>query len=140
MLVVTDEVLCHCLDRGTARFRTFPGHSEQVSPARHFVREVLGDRPCTADAMLLTSELATNAVVHTASGDGGSFRVTVRQVPALVRVEVSDGGSSAVPAVNPGERLAPSGRGLLLVAQLASRWGHRDGPDGRVVWCELDCP
>ena len=140
MLVRTDEVSCRCMDRGTARSRTFPGRSDQVSPARQFVREILGDDPCATDAVLLTSELATNAVVHTASGDGGSFHVTVRQVPPLVRVEVSDGGSSAAPTVDPGERLAPSGRGLLLVEHLASRWGHRGSPHGRVVWCELDHP
>ena len=37
-------------------------------------------------------------------------------------------------------RLDPSGRGLLLVEELATRWGHRGGPSGRIVWCELDCP
>ncbi|HUZ53626.1 MAG TPA: ATP-binding protein, partial [Streptosporangiaceae bacterium] len=114
--------------------------SGQVAAARQFIREALGSQPCTADAVLLASELATNAVLHTASGGGGGFGVAVHQVPALVRVEVTDGGSPAVPtaAGASGARLAPSGRGLLLVEQLAARWGYRGGPDSRVVWCELD--
>ncbi|HUZ56483.1 MAG TPA: ATP-binding protein [Streptosporangiaceae bacterium] len=140
MLSGTDEVLCRCAERGAAVSRTFPGHSDRVAAARQFVRESLGGQPCTADAVLLTSELATNAVLHTASGDGGSFVVAVHRVPAFVRVEVTDGGSPGVPTVAgaPGARLAPSGRGLLLVERVAARWGYRGGPDSRVVWCELD--
>jgi len=132
--------VCRCFDRAAAASRTFPGHSDQVAAARRFVRETLGDRPCAADAVLLASELATNAILHTASGDRGSFGVAVHQVPALVRVEVTDGGSRAVPTLGPRRRLEPSGRGLFLVEQLAARWGHRGGPSGRVVWCELDGP
>ena len=58
MLSGTDEVLCRCLDRATTRSRTFPGHSDQVGAARQFVREVLGGRPCTDNAVLLASESA----------------------------------------------------------------------------------
>lgn len=140
MLSGTDEVLCRCLDRATTRSRTFPGHSDQVGAARQFVREALGGRPCTDNAVLLASELVTNAVMHTASGGSGSFDISVHQVPALLRVEVTDRGSPAVPTVAAAGGLAASGRGLLLVEQLAARWGHRGGPAGRVVWCELDCP
>lgn len=128
------------MDRVTTRVRTFPGRYDQVAAARQFVREALGGQPCIDNAVLLASELATNAVFHTASGDRGSFDISVHRVPTLVRVEVADGGSPAVPTVAPADTLAYSGRGLLLVEQLAARWGHRGGPAGRLVWYELDCP
>jgi serine/threonine-protein kinase RsbW len=136
----TRGVFCRCFDRSEAISRTFPGRSDQVSASRQFVREALADLPSAADAVLLTSELAANAVLHTDSGGSGRFAVAVRHVPALVHVEVTDGGLPAVPTVNPRGRLGPSGRGLVLVDQLATRWGHKGGPPGRIVWFELDCP
>lgn len=133
----TRDVYCRCFDRAETISRTFPGRSDQVSIARQFVREALAEIPSAIDAILLTSELAANAVLHTASGDSGRFAVAVRHVPALVRVEVTDGGSPAVPTINPRGRLGPSGRGLMLVDQLATRWGHKGGPSGRIVWFEV---
>ena len=136
----TAEAFCRRVNRAVPLSRTFPGRSDQVAAARQFIRDALAECPGAADVVLLTSELAANAILHSASGDGGSFGVALHQVPALVRVEVTDGGSPAGPTVEARGRLRPSGRGLLLVEELAARWGYRGGPSGRVVWFELECP
>lgn len=128
-----------CSDSVLPVSRIFAGRRDQVGPARRFVRKALATCPSANDAVLLTSELAANAVLHTASGDGGSFGVAVRHTGALVRVEVTDGGSSTPPTVGPIGRLGPSARGLVLVSLVAARWDHEGGRSARLVWFELDC-
>jgi len=80
------------------RRRVFPGPDDQVRRARSFVGQVLGGCPAADDAILLTSELVTNAITHTASGQGGKVMVTVYRADTRVRVEVRDDGSAQVPA------------------------------------------
>ena len=108
------------------RFREcFTGHPEQVARARHFVAAALAGCPAAADAELLTSELATNAVQHSATGHGGTFIVAISHGPGRVRVTVTDGGSATFPAVAVADgELVTSGRGLLLVDCMADRWGY----------------
>jgi len=117
--------------------RTFPGSPDQVARVREFVRLVLGPEPVVDDAVLLTSELATNAVIHTASGQGGAFDVAVSRYPSAVRVEVHDAGSHQVPMPRPRDHLTEEGRGLGLVSLMADRWGHSEYMDGRSVFFEL---
>lgn len=119
--------------------RTFSGRPDQVGAARRFVWSTLSPCPSADDAVLLTSELAANAVLHTASGDSGSFGVAVRHTDRLARVEVTDDGSLTAPTVRPNDELAVSARGLLLVSIVASRWGHDGDSSARLVWFELDC-
>jgi anti-sigma regulatory factor (Ser/Thr protein kinase) len=120
------------------RMGVFPGSPGQVQNVRSFVSRALGDCPAADDVVLLASELATNAVLHTASGDGGMFRVAVRLADGVVRVEVHDGGSASPPGVAPFGEPGESGRGLELVAAIATRWGHDGGRNGRVVWFEVE--
>ncbi len=117
--------------------RTFPGSPDQVARVREFVRLVLGPVPVVDEAVLLASELATNAVIHTASGQGGSFDVAASRYPSAVRVEVHDAGSHQVPMPRPQDQLTEEGRGLGLVSLMADRWGHREDMDGRSVFIEL---
>ena len=130
--------------------RSFAGQPDQVAQARHFVQGALLGCPAAADAVLLTSELATNAVQHSATGRGGAFVVAICHAPGRVRVTVADGGSATHPAVAPAaDELACSGRGLLLVDVLADRWGYasdldhpaadRAGGTSGAVWFELPC-
>jgi anti-sigma regulatory factor (Ser/Thr protein kinase) len=123
---------------GRPRRRIFPGDPSQVSYARRFVQQALAAHGAATDAALLTSELATNAVQHTATGQGGTFEVIVCQRPATVRIAVLDGGSSAIPTPTPDQRLHTSGRGLALVDALARQWGQQGNQHGRAVWFELD--
>jgi anti-sigma regulatory factor (Ser/Thr protein kinase) len=130
--------------------RVFAGQPGQVVQARRFVRRVLAagilaDGRTTgvladglaADAVLLTSELAANAIQHTASGQGGTFAVTICPRPPAIRICVTDGGAPDGPSITSPASLAASGRGLAIVDTLASRWGHHAGPGGRTVWFEL---
>ena len=120
------------------RRRAFPGADDQVGQARLFVGQVLGGCPVTDDAVLLTSELVTNAITHTASGTGGKVTVTVYRADTCVRVEVRDDGSDEIPIVCPRDDPGDSGYGLGLVELMAHCWGHRGGQRNRVVWFMLE--
>ena len=88
----------------------------------------------TDTAVLLTSELVTNALAHTPSGTGGSFEVIVWRDADSVLVAVLDDGSDRSPAAVGPDLESESGRGLGLVGFLADRWGHQGGATGRAVW------
>jgi anti-sigma regulatory factor (Ser/Thr protein kinase) len=120
--------------------RVFLGARHEVRNVRAFVRGAVDGCPVADDVVLLASEVAANAVVHTASGQGGTFTVVVRRGGQAVRVEVHDGGSQAAPGASAAGFHASSGRGLGLVESMASRWGHLGDRDGRVVWFEVDWP
>jgi len=117
--------------------RAFRGSNDQVARVREFVRLALGPVPVLDEAVLLASELSTNAVMHTASGDGGTFDVAVCRYASSVRVEVRDAGSRRVPVARPHDDLAEEGRGLGLVDFVADRWGHSGDGEGRSVYFEL---
>ena len=104
--------------------------------ARRFTAETLGGWGATelADtAVLLVSELVTNAVLHARS----SSELVVRRVETGIRVEVRDESASA-PTVKSYSVDAGTGRGLLLVESLAARWGSQPNAFGKSVWFELD--
>src|SRR5687768_16987549 len=108
-----------------------------ASAARRFVADAIGWSPlaCTSvadTAMLLVSEVVTNAVLHA----GTAIRVTVRVESASVRVEVRD-GSVALPSRRHYDDGAATGRGLELVDLLATRWGTEQESNGKVVWFEV---
>ncbi|WP_052424230.1 ATP-binding protein [Nonomuraea candida] len=115
-----------------------PGVPSQVARARELITVALGrDHPVHDDAVLLTSELATNAILHTKSGAGGSFTVTVASSETAVRVLVSDGGSEEPPCVCGTAAQSTSGRGLPLVEALSRRWGFTREDGATTVWFEL---
>src|SRR5258708_5909662 len=73
---------------------------------------------------LVTSELVTNSILHSRSGDSGKVTVLVIDLGARVRVEVVDEGSDKDAHMRSAEAgLADHGRGLWLVQQFASSWG-----------------
>jgi anti-sigma regulatory factor (Ser/Thr protein kinase) len=125
------------------RRRVFPGRPDQVRQARRFVARTLDGCPAADDAVLCVSELASNAIQHTRSGQGGRFQVLVWRGRASACVAVIDDGARRGPeprASGPGD-LAESGHGLRVVADLAADWGHQDlgrsGLPGRAVWFHL---
>jgi anti-sigma regulatory factor (Ser/Thr protein kinase) len=117
--------------------RAFPGRADQISRAREFTKRILGLCPVADDAVLLVSELATNALEHTTTGDGGQFEVTIYRDQTSVLVGVTDNGSDKAPAAGSVDPEGETGRGLGLVELLAHRWGHCGGEHGRTVWFEL---
>ncbi|MFF3560660.1 ATP-binding protein [Streptomyces sp. NPDC002574] len=112
-----------------------------VADVRRLLRESLRDWgvPALADtAVLLTTELVTNALRHT--DRGAVLTATFAPAPAhRLRVEVRD-FASRHPRLRSPSTHGTSGRGLQLVQSLADAWGvHAEGDgSGKVVWFELD--
>jgi serine/threonine-protein kinase RsbW len=117
--------------------RTFPGRADQIARAREFTKRVLGPCPVRDEAVLLVSELATNALEHTSTGDGGQFRVTICRNATSLLIGVSDSGSDKTPAPGPLDPESETGRGLGLVELIAERWGYCGDQHGLTVWFEL---
>jgi anti-sigma regulatory factor (Ser/Thr protein kinase) len=120
---------------------TIPGRPEEVRGARAFVARTLsvGQAPAVDvdTATLLTSELVTNAVLHTASGaPGGTVTIVVVDVADGVLIEVIDDGSAGTPVVKD-DLLTANGHGLYLVQQLTAQWGYLRDPAGTTVWFHL---
>lgn len=108
-----------------------------VGEARRFVRLRLDElevpEPPLEDAVLLTSELVTNALLHAGTG----FEVRLDTDPNRVRVEVHDGGQR-LPLASAATMDATGGRGLLLVGQIANDWGVDRSVGGKSVWFEMN--
>jgi anti-sigma regulatory factor (Ser/Thr protein kinase) len=119
--------------------REFSGDAEQVAAARRFVASAIHTDGTARDVTrLLVSEAATNALLHSASGDGGSFAVEYLVSDDLVRVEVHDGGGPTGPRRRIHHLESMTGRGLDLFDSLSDRWGVDGGPQSWTVWFELD--
>jgi len=124
--------------RPEAMTRVFAGRHDQVACARAFVRTALGPVSVADDAVLLVSELCANALLHTASGDDGTFEVAVYLGSLSARIEVRDGGAATAPSVRqPVGTFAEYGRGLDLVELVSDRWGYSGDSNGRSVFFEL---
>jgi len=116
-----------------------PAEPSAVAIARSFVAEYASglDPVLRDDAELLVSELVSNAVQH----GRPSISLRVRTDPPGIGIEVQDEGPD-LPSLPPEEPTTdrPSGRGLRIVAALASDWGVQsaDGGLGKVVWFTLE--
>ncbi|MFE0510003.1 SpoIIE family protein phosphatase [Streptomyces sp. NPDC058964] len=123
---------------------SFDPVGRSVATARSFVRDTLqgwGFADIVDDAVVLTSELVTNAVVHA----GTHADVLCLRSEDGVRIEVADRyPEREVPlqgaAVNMGSPDREGGRGLQLCAALAGRWGVEYTPTHKNVWFQLDLP
>lgn len=116
--------------------RVFPGKAEQVAALRRWITSLLPDCPSRGDLALVASELAGNAIRHTASGQGGTFAVQVTWGGDTVVVAVDDAGGPGEPRVvdNP---LSEGGRGLLVVRELSARMSVSGTDRGRQVCAEI---
>ncbi|MEU7044619.1 ATP-binding protein [Streptomyces varsoviensis] len=123
-----------------------------VSMSRHFMRLTLGKwhaRSIEGDAILVVSELVTNAVKATGVLDRRPTwlelesldLVTVRLVglDTSVVIEVWD-TSREMPVLQKPDDDTEGGRGLLLVQETAKRWGSYRTPRGKLVWAEITVP
>ncbi|MFJ4953526.1 SpoIIE family protein phosphatase [Streptomyces sp. NPDC088760] len=123
---------------------SFEPVGRSVATARSFVRDTLqgwGFADIVDDAVVLTSELVTNAVVHA----GTHAEVLCLRTEDGVRIEVSDRyPEREVPlqnsAVTMGSPDREGGRGLQLCAALATRWGVDYTPTHKNVWFQLNLP
>jgi len=113
---------------------------DQVAEVRAFLRKVLDGYPVANDAILLASELAANAILHSDSRQpGGRFTVRAEMHEGdYVWVEVEDQGG--IWDLKTARR---EGRwhGLDIVNAVASEWGRDQGDEGGwVVWFRIDWP
>lgn len=118
----------------TVATSSFDATLQSVAAARSFVDQQLGaDFVRRPAALLIASELATNAVQHAAS----PFEVAVIGYLDGVRIAVRDQSTAQVCVqVPPGH--AETGRGLGLVDALSRAWGVRWTSGGKVVWADVD--
>jgi anti-sigma regulatory factor (Ser/Thr protein kinase)/transcriptional regulator with XRE-family HTH domain len=86
------------------------------------------------DAALLTSELVTNSVKHTAS-EWIELEVTLGT--DRLRIEVSDQSRETIRPRTPG---IEGGWGLVIIGELATRWGVERQRAGKTIWAEFDLP
>jgi anti-sigma regulatory factor (Ser/Thr protein kinase) len=103
-----------------------------VKEARQFVSGALNGVEAvdaTADALLVVSELVTNAVVHARTDI--TVRVYTDERPS--RIEVAD-RSTEVPGLRLPGTGTKAGRGLLLVQHFTHEWGVESTASGKVVW------
>ncbi len=124
--------------------QTFEARPQSSRDARRFIQAWLDASRLEefADRVpLAVSELATNAVLHT----GRPFTLTVRGDKDLVRLDAVDSAPDLVPVASVLHGIASditllseTGRGLLITASLANRWGIDLTSTVKTVWCEFD--
>lgn len=125
--------MCDRTPRAELRLPALPS---AAAAARRFMAAQLCATHCREladDAMLLMSELVTNAVLH----GGPPVTVVVDCDGRGVEVRVRD-GNRALPRERPVALDAENGRGLHLLDVIADRWGVTPAePHGKAVWFHL---
>lgn len=123
------------------------GFSRRLARSQAATRDARGDLACwmpercgvrsAETALLLASELVTNALLHTGEEEM-ELRATCDGVRLRVAVADSD-PSPPQPVHGPDEPPRGRGRGLWLMERLAARWGSEEIPGGKRVWFEVPC-
>ena len=90
-----------------------------------------------SDVVLLVSELVTNSVRHAGLDASQPLQLSVAAEGDRVRVAVRDPGPGFRVPEPPTDPAHVGGWGLVLVDQLAERWGVEHDGEANVVWCEL---
>jgi anti-sigma regulatory factor (Ser/Thr protein kinase) len=118
--------------------RELPVSHQSPALAREFLKQVSCKEHHSSlvdDALLLTSELVTNAVLH----GGPPLVVAVDCDGERLQVRVRD-GSAELPAPGEPEDGAEDGRGLALVAAMSDAWGVDPEANGKYVWFVIEEP
>lgn len=118
---------------------SLPADAHAARLARAFVHERWAelDDDVLDDVLLIVSELVTNAVQH----GRPEIVLRLRGEPFAIDVSVLDHGPDMPrPADGTPDVLAPSGRGLFIIDNLANRWGIEplSGEVGKTVWARMD--
>ncbi|WP_019546939.1 ATP-binding protein [Streptomyces sulphureus] len=125
------------------------GAGGAVARARDFTRQALHDwswlpaatadqRAAAEDALLVVSELVTNACLHAE----GPEELRLGNGAKVLRVEVVDAGSGSPSPRTPHRVGRPGGHGMFIVQRLCLDWGVVRSPQGtgKTVWAELPAP
>jgi anti-sigma regulatory factor (Ser/Thr protein kinase) len=120
---------------------TVPHERYGVSMARHAFADNLAavgvpedDRD---DAMLVLSELVSNAVKHAAALPSGEVRVRWSIRADVLHLEITDGGAATRPYAVVAAVSALGGRGLDIVRTICRQWGVTEEPDAVTVWADV---
>ena len=119
---------------------TLPTAHHTVRLARQTTRDALATWRLAyfeETAVLLVSELVTNAVRHARGSD--PITLELEATGTLLRIEVTDADPRWPQPRTPAE-FDGSGFGFVLVDALAGKWGVRETATGKAVWAELDEP
>jgi anti-sigma regulatory factor (Ser/Thr protein kinase) len=118
---------------------TYPGRPDQVQRVRKDVARYLAGHPAghpaADDAVLITSELASNAILHSSS-NGQSFIVRAEIYPGYIWLEVEDLGGPWI--LRPRDACRPHGLDVVEALAGPDNWGVDGDEAGRVAWCRLE--
>jgi anti-sigma regulatory factor (Ser/Thr protein kinase) len=128
---------------GESRHRLLDGRPDSSREVRATVSDVLtawGSEELVHDAVLGAAELASNVILHA----GTDYELVIRPLPFGARIEIIDRRPDLVPTTIPATPAASAltdgrttGRGLQIVATLASRWGYTTSAMSKSVWMEI---
>lgn len=128
------------LDPGWRWRRVFAGHQRELSKLRRWLASLLPECPARDDVASVATELGSNTLAHTASGEpGGWFAVEITWSPLAVLIAVADCGGPGEPHVID-DPDGVHGRGLLVVQGLSARTGWTGDHRGRLVWAQVPWP
>jgi anti-sigma regulatory factor (Ser/Thr protein kinase) len=118
-----------------------PHERTGVRLARHTVADQLtavgvGDEAC-ADALLVLSELVSNAVTHAAPLPNGRIAVGWTVLDDALHLEITDGGAVTSPQAGVAAPFSGSGRGLDIVRTICRAWGVTEGERSVTVWADV---
>lgn len=118
-------------------FVQLPGAPESIAVAREFTRKILHSCPNIDAIALVVSELTTNAVLHSRSGQGGTFRLWLLPINQGIAVFVYDDGPPTGATFDRGD-VEDFGRGLQIVEHFATAWGSAgDTPGKHATWADM---
>jgi anti-sigma regulatory factor (Ser/Thr protein kinase) len=117
------------------------GTPDAARQARALIGDLLGDdHPTVDDAALIVSEMVSNAIAHSQSGQpGGTLSIAVEMAPQPgdVRIQVRDFGDLEAPVLTTASPDSEHGRGLAIITALAAEWGSETSHAGHATWCRL---
>jgi hypothetical protein len=116
--------------------RAFRGDERQLRTWRRWLASLLPDCAARDGATCIATELGTNAVKHTVSGQGDCFAAEITWYPQVVRIAVEVGSAAEGPQTMD-DPAGDHGCGLLLVRGLSVRMGVCGDRRGRMVWVEV---
>jgi hypothetical protein len=116
--------------------RTYPGSPEKVSQVRRDVARTLDGCPVKDDAVLVLSEMVSNAIVHSESRNN-FFTVRAERHDCYLWLEVEDLGGEWHCKT---DEDYPHGLGIINILAGEDNWGIEGDATGRIVWARLPFP
>ena len=118
-----------------------PHARSSVGAARHAVADELAangvPEPVLQDAVLVVSELVSNAIKHASPLPSGEILVTWNLGDDVLHVEITDGGAMTRPHAGSAAVSSLGGRGLDIVRTICHSWGVTEDNGTVTVWADL---